>query len=136
MRKHQKIAKQNENEKQSVKQLQAAKNSAKRKRKYRSFKMYKGMSRYILRIFAEIDNQRKISNSLMKVLTSVIFDQACALFRESVDLERIAGKQTLRSKTVDYAIQLMFKRELKSHMLSKAKEAAHLFASNSKYVTT
>lgn len=101
-----------------------------KRRSKRSRGFYKGMGRYILRIFKNINGKKRVSCNLVKVLTSFIFDQCRKLLHECQVLERKVGTRTIRGRTVKSAIQLLYAKELAKYMLAESDRAVEEFKSH------
>lgn len=101
--------------------------SRRRRKMAKSFSIHKGMGRYILRL---LNGKRKISSSLVKVLSSLISNQVENLYYECASLEKKVHKHTLRSKTVEFAIDLLYMGKFAEEMKQTAVKSANTYNRN------
>ncbi len=74
--------------------------------------MYKGLGRYATRMLKEISPNKRLSCSLVRILSSFIFDRLSSQLRQCITMQRKLNRRTIKLDTVKYAWRINFSSEM------------------------
>lgn len=82
----------------------------------RLFRRPRGMGRYLLKILKRLNLDMRLSQKLVRVLNSFIFDYSYRLALQCKELEKKLNRTTIKPNTVDFACKLIFSETLAKHI--------------------